>query len=65
MSVPAGDNAQFVVQQIRGIGKDATLRDETFAAACAEGQASIDESMTEHRGLERNIERWLMTCQPA
>jgi site-specific DNA recombinase len=57
-SVPAGEIERFVVGQIRRIGKDPALREATFAAACAQGQARLEELTCERRGLERSIEQW-------
>jgi site-specific DNA recombinase len=34
------------------------LREATFAAACAQSHARIDDLKTERRGLERNVEQW-------
>jgi site-specific DNA recombinase len=57
-SVPAGEIEQFVVGQLRSIGKDPALRDATFAAACAQGHARVKELVSERNGLERSVERW-------
>lgn len=57
-SIPAGEIEQFVVQQLRGIGRDSALREATFASACAQGNARVEELKTERRGLERNVEQW-------
>jgi site-specific DNA recombinase len=57
-SIPAGEIEQFVVQQLRGIGRDPALRDATFAAACAQGNARIEDLETERRGLERSVKQW-------
>jgi site-specific DNA recombinase len=57
-SVPAGEIEQFVVGQIRRIGKDSALREATFAAACTQGKARVEELSSERRCLERDIERW-------
>jgi site-specific DNA recombinase len=56
-SVPAGAIEQFVVGQLRRIGHDPALRDETFAAACAQGHARVEKLASERRDLERNLER--------
>jgi site-specific DNA recombinase len=34
------------------------LREATFAAACAQGQARVEELTAERGGLERSVERW-------
>jgi site-specific DNA recombinase len=34
------------------------LRDETFAAACAQVHDRVEELTSERRGLERSVERW-------
>jgi site-specific DNA recombinase len=57
-SIPAGEIEQFVVQQLRGIGRDPALREATFAAACSQGQTRVEELKTERRGLERNVDQW-------
>jgi site-specific DNA recombinase len=57
-SVPAGEIEQLVVRQLRRIGHDPALRHETFAAACAQGHARIEELASERRGLERSIQQW-------
>jgi site-specific DNA recombinase len=57
-SVPAGEIEQFVVKQLRSIGRDKALRDTTFAAACAQGHARVEELTSERHGLERSIEGW-------
>jgi site-specific DNA recombinase len=56
-SIPAGEIEQFVVQQIRGIGHDPALRDATFAAACAQGHARVEELASERHALERCVVR--------
>ncbi len=57
-SVPAGEIERFVVGQLRGVGRDPQLWEETFAAACAQSQASIEQLTAERRGIERHLERW-------
>jgi site-specific DNA recombinase len=57
-SIPAGEIEQFVVQQLRGIGRDPALREATFAAACSQGQARIEDLKTERRGLEHSVAQW-------
>lgn len=57
-SVPAGEIEKFVVGQLRRIGHDPALRDATFAAACAQGHACVEELASERHGLERSVERW-------
>jgi site-specific DNA recombinase len=57
-SIPAGEIEQFVVQQLRAIGRDPALRNATFAAACAQGNARVEELKTERRGLEHKVEQW-------
>jgi site-specific DNA recombinase len=57
-SIPAGEIEQFVVQQLRAIGRDPALRDATFAAACAQGNARVQDLKTERRGLQHNVEQW-------
>jgi site-specific DNA recombinase len=57
-SIPAGEIERFVVEQIKCIGKDPVLLNETFAEARAQGSARVAELETERRGLERELGRW-------
>jgi site-specific DNA recombinase len=56
-SIPAGEIEQFVVQKLHAIGQDSALRNETFAAACAQGRVRIEELTSEGRTLARDIEK--------
>jgi site-specific DNA recombinase len=57
-SVPAGEIERFVVDQIRCIGRDPALVEETFAQASAQAGAGLAELEAERRGLERDVARW-------
>jgi site-specific DNA recombinase len=57
-SVPAGEIEQFVVGQLRTIGRDPQLWEATFAAACTRSQEGMQQLTAERRGIERNLERW-------
>jgi site-specific DNA recombinase len=57
-SIPAGEIDQFVIGQIRCIGKDPALWAETFAATRAQGNARIEELASECHALECDLERW-------
>jgi site-specific DNA recombinase len=57
-SIPAGEIERFVVDQIKCIGKDPALLNETFAEARVQGNARVAELEAERRGLERELGRW-------
>jgi site-specific DNA recombinase len=57
-SIPAGEIEQFVVKQLRTIGKDPALWRQTFTAARVQGAARLEELAAERRGLERDLGRW-------
>jgi site-specific DNA recombinase len=57
-SIPAGEIERFVVDQIKCIGKDPALLNETFAEARAQGTTRVAELEAERRGLERELGRW-------
>jgi site-specific DNA recombinase len=57
-SIPAGEIERFVVEQIKCIGKDPRLLNETFAQARAQAGAQIGELDAERRGMERELGRW-------
>ena len=56
-SIPAGEIEKFVVDQVRGIGRDPALLAETLGGARAEAKARIKELEAEKSGLERELER--------
>jgi site-specific DNA recombinase len=56
-SIPAGEIERFVIEQIKCIGRDPDLVNETFAAARAQATAQIRELEAERRGLEREMAR--------
>jgi site-specific DNA recombinase len=57
-SIPAGEIEQFVVEQIKGIGKDPAVLNETIGQARIQGRARVAELEAERRGLERELQRW-------
>jgi site-specific DNA recombinase len=57
-SIPAGEIERIVVDRIRCIGRDPALRERTFAAACAQGSARVEELAAERRALEGDLVRW-------
>jgi site-specific DNA recombinase len=57
-SIPAGEIERFVVEQIKCIGKDPALLNETFAEARAQANSRVAELEAERRGLERELGRW-------
>ena len=56
-SIPAGEIEKFVVDQVRGIGRDPALLAETLTGARAEAKARIQELEAERTGLERDLKR--------
>ncbi|HOX26975.1 MAG TPA: recombinase family protein [Candidatus Krumholzibacteria bacterium] len=56
-SIPAGEIEKFVVDQVRGIGRDPALLAETLGAARAEAKARIKELEAEKSGLDRELRR--------
>ncbi|MBI3865342.1 MAG: recombinase family protein [Planctomycetia bacterium] len=56
-SVPAAEIEQFVIDQIRCIGRDPGLIAETLAQARAQAEGQIDELEKEGDGLDRDLER--------
>jgi site-specific DNA recombinase len=57
-SIPAGEIERFVVDQIKCIGKDPRLQNETFAQARAQASARMGELEVEQRGVARELGRW-------
>jgi site-specific DNA recombinase len=57
-SIPAGEIERFVVDQIKCIGKDPGLVNETFAEARAQSSALVVDLETELRGLKRDLGQW-------
>ena len=57
-SIPAGEMERFVVEQIRCIGRDPTLIQETVAQARRLGESQLAAFDTERRGLERELSQW-------
>jgi site-specific DNA recombinase len=56
-SVPAGEIERFVIEQIKGIGKDPTVLAETLRQARGQGQRSLVELEAEERSLQRELAR--------
>ena len=56
-SVPAGELERFVVDQIRGIGRDPSVLAETIRQVRAQSQKAIADLEREQRSLERDIAR--------
>jgi len=56
-SVPAGEIERFVVEQIKGIGKDPAVLKETLRQARGQSQRSLAGLQTEERRLERELAR--------
>ncbi len=57
-SIPAPEIERFVVDQIKCIGKDPSLLNETVAQARKQGQSHVTELEAERRGLERELGKW-------
>jgi site-specific DNA recombinase len=57
-SIPAGEIERFVVEQIRGIGKDPALVRETLDQAVQQVDEERNALQAEQRGLERDARRW-------
>ena len=57
-SIPAAQIEQFVVEQIRGLGKEPALLAEVLAQAREQGQAAATAWETEQRALEQDLSRW-------
>lgn len=56
-SIPAGEIEKFVVDQVRGIGRDPALLVETLSGAHAEAKARAGELVAETASLERDLRR--------
>jgi len=57
-SIPAPEIERFVVDQIKRIGRDPALLNETVAQAKSQGQSRVAELEAERRGLERELGKW-------
>ncbi|GIW80432.1 MAG: recombinase RecB [Gemmatales bacterium] len=57
-SIPATEIEQFVVDQIKGIGRDPAVLNETIGQARVQGRARVAELEAERQGLERELQRW-------
>jgi len=56
-SVPAAEIERFVIEQIRGIGKDSSLVAETIRQTRTQSDKRIKELETERTGLEKDLLR--------
>jgi Recombinase zinc beta ribbon domain len=56
-SIPAGEIERFVVEQIKWIGKDPAILNETFAQTREQASVRIEALETEKSGLERELVR--------
>jgi site-specific DNA recombinase len=57
-SLPAGEIEQFVVEQIRCIGRDPALLQEVLAQARAQDATRAAALEAEQRGLEKDLAHW-------
>lgn len=57
-SIPASPIEDFVLEQIRTLGSDQTLVEETLRQMRQQEQGNIHELEAERRGLERDLARW-------
>jgi site-specific DNA recombinase len=57
-SIPAGEIEQFVVDQIRCIGRDPAMIHATVAQAYSLGESQVAALDAERRGLDRELSRW-------
>jgi site-specific DNA recombinase len=57
-SIPAGEIERFVVEQIRCIGQDPALLNETIAQAQSQVRSRLGELEAERRSLARDLARW-------
>jgi site-specific DNA recombinase len=58
-SIPAGEVEAFVIDQVRCIGTDPALLQQTLAQAREQDEARVAELETEQRGLARDQSRWV------
>jgi site-specific DNA recombinase len=57
-SIPAAQIEQFVVEQIKCVGKDPALLHATIGQVRRQEEARLADLETERRGLERDLARW-------
>ena len=57
-SIPAGEIEQFVVKQLRSIGRDPALVRETVTQAHSLGESQRAALDAERRGLQRDLAHW-------
>ncbi len=62
-SVPAPEIEQFVVDQIKGIGRDPALIRETLVQARQEAEKTIRRLENEQQGLHRQLQRDEVECR--
>lgn len=57
-SLPAGEIERFIVEQVKGIGRDPELLRETIQQARQQGQTQVAALEAERRGLEKDLAAW-------
>lgn len=57
-SIPAGEIERFIVEQIKCVGRDPILFNETVAQARSQGQSQVAALEAERKALERELSRW-------
>jgi site-specific DNA recombinase len=57
-SIPAGEIESFVVDQIRAVGRDPRLLDETIAPVREQGRARVAELQVERKTLTAELRTW-------
>jgi site-specific DNA recombinase len=57
-SIPATEIEQFVVDQIKAIGADPAVLNETIGQVRVQGRARVAELEAERQGLERELQKW-------
>ena len=57
-SIPAEPIEQFVVDRIRGVGRDPALLRQVLGQAREKGEACAFELEAEHKGLEKDLRTW-------
>jgi site-specific DNA recombinase len=57
-SIPAGEIERFIVEQIKCVGRDPLLLNETVAQARSQGQLEVAALEAERKSLERELARW-------
>jgi site-specific DNA recombinase len=57
-SIPAGEIERFIVDQIKSVGRDPILLNETVAQARSQGKLEVAALEAERKSLERELARW-------